>query len=79
MSAFRLNVAVLAEVEAPEFEKEFLALDEALAYATGDDDGQLARETLPVAVEECAAGRQAGVIITARGRQSERSGVDPAR
>ena len=64
---FRVNVAVLSDGGAPEFEAEFIALDAALANASGKDDGRLARETGSVPIEEWPQERPVGATITCEG------------
>src|SRR3954452_2185992 len=49
---FRVNVVLLPDGNAREFEAEFDVLDAALAYANGEDGGRLATETQPASVEE---------------------------
>jgi hypothetical protein len=67
--AFRVNVVSLPEGDAREIEAEHSTLEAALAYANGEDDGRIARETRPVPVEGWQAVRPAGVTLSPTSRR----------
>jgi hypothetical protein len=72
---FRVNVAVLSDGAAPEFEAEFQSLNEALAYANGEGSGRVAAETRPVPIEEWPPDRPAGATLMV-GRGGPNEGAD---